>query len=194
VTPSEICHSSNSAIIVTVGMILVVGGGISLLVLRGGAPRSRVAILAGIFLAIAAAFLLSILKPDPDFISWGVGDGKLVLGFAWPKSTVSIPLGQLSELRVEHGVVRQRERGGAVRTSDIVWIALRAGGDSYRSCHRASSQLVATAARELAAAAKVTPQWYVHCEDGHELATTDDDVAKGGDRWDGELAPRCTAR
>ena len=146
-----------------------------------------------IFLAIAAGLLLSMLKPDPHFISWGVGDGKLVLGFTWPKAAVTIPLGQLGDLRVEHGVVRQHERGGAVHVGDIVWIALRAGGDTYLSCHQASSEHVAAAARELGAAAKVAPQWYLHCEDGHELASTDAEVAKGGDRWEAELAPRCTA-
>jgi hypothetical protein len=190
----EICHSSNNGIFLTVIMVLVVGGTLTLVMWRRGAPGARVGIFFAIFVAIAAALLASILKPDPKFISFSVSDGKLVLGFAWPKAPVSIPLGQLSEMRVEHGVVRQHEKGGAVHVADIVWIALRAGGDSYRSCHAASSEHVAAAAKELAAAANVTPQYFVHCEDGHELATSADDVARGGDRWDAELAPRCSAR
>jgi hypothetical protein len=194
VTPHPICHSSNNGIVAGVVMILVIGGGLSLFLWRRGAPGGRVAIFFGIMLAIAGGLLASlILKPDPDFISYAVGDGQLVLGFAWPKKAVSIPLAQLGELRVEHGVVRQRERGGAVRTGDVVWIALRAGSDTYRSCHMASPEHLVAAAKELAAAAAVAPHYYVHCEDGHELVTTDDDVARGGDRWDGEFAPRCAA-
>jgi hypothetical protein len=189
----EICRSSNNSIFFTVIMVLVIGGGLTLLLWRRGAPGARVGLFFGIFVAIAAAFLASILKPDPNFISFSVSDGKLVLGFSWPKAPVSLPLGQLSEMRVEHGVVRQHEKGGAVRVADIVWIALRAGGDSYRSCH-AASEHVAAAAQELASAANVTPQYFVRCEDGHELATSADDVGRGGDRWEAEFAPRCAAK
>jgi hypothetical protein len=188
----EICHSSNSGIFVTVGMVLGVGGGLTLVMWRRGAPGARVGLFFAIFVAIAGALLASVLKPDPNFIGFSVDGGNLTLAFTWPKAAVTIPLGQLSELRVEHGVVRQHEKGGSVHVGDIVWIALRAGADSYRSCHQASSEHMVAAAKDLATATNVTAQYFVHCEDGHALATTADDVARGGDRWESEFAPRCS--
>jgi hypothetical protein len=189
----EICHSSNNGVFVAIGMVLVVGGGIAILMWRGGAPRSRVAIFGGIIVAVVGFLAAMVLKPDPHFIAFNVGDGNLTLGFTWPKAAVTIPLSQLSEMRVEHGVVRQHEKGGSVHVSDIVWFALRAGSDSYRSCHQASSEHMVAAAKDLAAAANITPQYFVQCEDGHELASSAEDVGRGGDRWESELAPRCTA-
>ena len=194
VTQTELCHSPNFAILAGVAMIMVVGGSMCLLLLAKKAPRGRVALLFGIFLAVALAISAGVLHKNPYFISYAVGDGNVTLGFSWPKASVTIPVASLKKVGIKHGVVRQREKGGAVHTADAVWIVLDGDGGSWTSCSEAGPDRLAEAGKALAAAAHVEPTWRVHCEDGHELPTTDEDVARGGSRWDGEFAPRCAAK
>lgn len=189
---TTICHSSNLPLLITAGFVLLVGGTIAALAVRSArVPKWRLALFLAIFVAIAAGFALGTLHEDPRFLAWRVDGDQLTLDFAWPKKPVTIPLSSLKAMRVRHGFLRESHKG-SVSFADVVWYVLDAGDRSYTSCRESTPAHVAETARELARAARVEPAYTIHCGEGRELPSSYDEIAKNGDRWQSDFAPRCS--
>jgi hypothetical protein len=184
----ELCESPNQAIVLTVAIVLGLGVFFALLSLRSK-QRGKMLLFAGIIIAVGLAIGSGTLHKDPHFINWSSDGGNVTLGYAWPASSVTLPATQIRDVRAAHGVLRHQRRNGSPEVRDVVWLEVVAG-EKYESC-RAGGDRVVESARELASAAHVTPAFSIRCENGRDVSSSPDEVARGGSRWEAELAPRC---